>query len=331
MPIFVFTGLIALDAALLFLLRKTRLLSLDDKDISSSIGGLIPIINFIGAILAGAYINIPVYVLVGFGLIVLLGLYDDRFGTKAPSKLIVQTVAAALVLINFYPGPWEYLAGILVIVALSNIINLADGIDGVCATLGILLLGFFLLTGSEAKALAGTDLAVLAGLVVFTIFNFLKKQRVILGDTGSLFLGFYLGYKLVAVWQVEHSPANLHYFILLMAYPIADTLYAVVRRARLGHPLFRGDRSHLHHLLADQFHSSRRASVLLIMLNVGLLLITVPLFFAGQHWWAFWLATLAIPAWFLYGWLRFALLHPELSPMLAPKGAVKPVKKEIDP
>ncbi|WEK53935.1 MAG: MraY family glycosyltransferase [Candidatus Cohnella colombiensis] len=218
--------------------------------------------------------------LTGGTLIVLLGALDDKFDLSAKLKLVVQIAAACIVVFGFdvkinllnipfgsamQPlGEWIGIPlTIIWIVAVTNAINLIDGLDGLAAGVSgiavatMLVMG--LLMGNETIVILATLL--LGSIVGFLFFNF-HPAKIFMGDSGSLFLGFalailsMLGFKQITVVSFI-TP------LLIIGVPLSDTFFAIVRRWIHKKPLFAADKGHLHHCL-QQLGFSHRKTVLII-------------------------------------------------------------------
>jgi UDP-GlcNAc:undecaprenyl-phosphate GlcNAc-1-phosphate transferase len=103
---------------------------------------------------------------------------------------------------------------------------------------------------------------VVGSAVGFLRYNF-NPARVIMGDTGALFLGYLLGALSVAGLFKTLTALSLAVPLLAMAVPIFDTAFAIVRRARRRVSVFQPDRGHVHHRLLDRGLSQRQAVLLL--------------------------------------------------------------------
>jgi UDP-GlcNAc:undecaprenyl-phosphate GlcNAc-1-phosphate transferase len=213
----------------------------------------------------------------GAGVILAVGILDDRVGLGATAKFGGQFLAAFVAVgagfklghitepisatTFFLPTPVVWLVSVLWIVGITNAINLVDGLDGlatgvgaiICVTLTVILIQ----AGQVFGAVMGV--ALLGGLLGFLPYNF-PPARIFLGDTGALFIGYSLsllaleGYRQVTVITFVVP-------LLALAIPILDTAISILRRLRTGKPLFSADRLHMHHrLLARQ--GSPRAAVL---------------------------------------------------------------------
>jgi UDP-GlcNAc:undecaprenyl-phosphate GlcNAc-1-phosphate transferase len=127
-------------------------------------------------------------------------------------------------------------------------INFTDGMDGLAA--GITGLGattFAILAASLGRADPAIMAASLAGAcAAFLVFNF-HPARVFMGDAGSMLLGFVIAG--VAVSGVMKSAAAVAVVapLLILAIPILDTSFVILKRLKYGLPVYNADRSHFHH------------------------------------------------------------------------------------
>jgi UDP-GlcNAc:undecaprenyl-phosphate GlcNAc-1-phosphate transferase len=214
------------------------------------------------------------------GAVVILGLgaVDDVRRLHATPKLTVEILLAAglyvagvraqTVWLPFGIVELGYVAGLLFtvlwIVGITNAFNLLDGIDGVAAGSAVFaLLAMFVTSLTLDQPMVALLTVALAGATVgFLPFNF-APARVYLGDSGSLFLGFALA--TLALKGATKGPAIVAISIPIVAFglPVMDTVFAVVRRATRGAPVFAGDQEHLHHRLLDLGLSPRQTAVAL--------------------------------------------------------------------
>ncbi len=200
--------------------------------------------------------------LVGAALVGLIGAVDDIFTLDPIVKLVGQIACAAIpvsagltidhitlpIMGVHNLGAMQYPITIVWFVAIVNMINFIDGMDGLAAGVaGLSAINFAIL----AASLGRTDPAVLAAAIAgacgaFLIFNF-HPARVFMGDSGSMFLGFAIAG--VAVDGVLKSVATVALFgpLLVLAIPILDTSFVIMRRIKHGKPVYQADRSHFHH------------------------------------------------------------------------------------
>lgn len=200
----------------------------------------------------------------GAAMMVLLGIYDDRYGADAKLKLSVQTVAAALVvasgsriaiLTNPLGGHWDLgilsiPISILWIVGITNAMNLIDGLDGLAAGIGaIVSLTLFSVAIPDPVSFVPVVAAALAGSCLgFLRFNF-PPARIFLGDTGSLLLGFVIAVIGMQGFLKGATALALLVPLLAIGLPVIDTSLAIFRRSIRHRHLFQADREHLHHRL----------------------------------------------------------------------------------
>lgn len=167
---------------------------------------------------------------------------------------------------------------ILVMMALINGFNLIDGIDGLASGTGILIsfvLGvWFYLTGNIACAVMCSALA--GGLIAFFNYNvFSKKNKILLGDAGSLIIGLVLGVLGVRFLQLEQfaegsaviEPAPA-FAVSLFILPLFDTLRVFSIRIAQGKSPFEADRQHIHHRMLELGFSHLKSSIILILINL---------------------------------------------------------------
>jgi len=233
--------------------------------------------------------------LLASGLLVLIGLVDDKKGLRPVVKLAGQ-VGVALIL--FWSGihlggivvafpPWlDCLFTVLWIVGAVNAFNLIDGMDGLATGLALIasagLAGTLLFTGNSAATL---PYLVLAGACLgFLRYNF-HPASVFLGDSGSMFLGLCIATLPLVTGSRKELVASLGMPLLAMGVPIFDTLLAIWRRSvrsllpqplkGVGHRVrvMQPDRDHLHHRVLRQTMNQRRAAVSLYAMSVGLVTI----------------------------------------------------------
>jgi UDP-GlcNAc:undecaprenyl-phosphate GlcNAc-1-phosphate transferase len=186
---------------------------------------------------------------------VVLGVLDDRFDLPAWVRLVGQGavgVGVALVVTTRVPGLGGAVLVTAVTVILMNGVNFLDGLDALAS--GVLIVasgGFALLLHHAARDLS---VALAAALVGFLWYN-RPPARVYLGDGGSYFLGAALAALLGWAWGGGvRSPVSVA-SLMLVAIPVAEVTFAVVRRVRARQSVTHGDRRHLYDLAATRWSS----------------------------------------------------------------------------
>jgi len=204
-------------------------------------------------------------VLAGAGIVALTGLADDVKGLGYRAKFAGQLLGALIVV--FYGGlRIEYLGALLpeevllpqwisvpltllVIVGVTNAINLADGLDGLAG--GITMLSF-LCMGYLAYAGGEMPIALLCAAVVGALFGFLRfntyPATIFMGDTGSGFLGFLAGTLSLGLTQNKGALSPL-LPLLILGLPVLDTVVVMLERVYKGRSPFVADSNHIHHKL----------------------------------------------------------------------------------
>lgn len=229
---------------------------------------------------------------IGLGAIVALGTLDDRLDLSSSLKFFVQFAIAAYYVIstgnyvdNLYglfgvgalPSWLGIGLSITTVVYLINALNLIDGVDGLAAGISLLALYLFsTLMGSGEHLITFAFIGL--GLIVFMGFNYSNKRKIFLGDAGSLSLGF-----IVATFTMEflHS-GNAHHVhlnlnpvivaILILGYPVADTIRVFAIRISLGLSPFNADRRHMHHVLLDKGFTHFGVTTFIMTVMAGLVL-----------------------------------------------------------
>ena len=243
----------------------------------------------------GVYsMSVDLYALIAFIFIALTGMADDFFSIKYREKFFLQVFAAIVLLqsgiyIDSFHGIFglyeipllaSYLITIFVFIVVVNAFNLIDGIDGLAALLSIKF--FVLIGGIIAVSSAEMNLVVpsIVGAVTgFLFFNFNPLKKVFLGDTGALLLGSVIAFFIFYILDkdsyiiTDSLISRPLLVILLIIYPLADTLRASLIRMYKGQSPFLADRVHLHHRLIDKGMSHWGASTIILIMSISVVII----------------------------------------------------------
>jgi len=229
--------------------------------------------------------------LVGGAILMAVGAFDDRFALSWKPKLGAQLLAAWVAIyygfrIEHFTEPfelnrWEFHPALMFvvttmwIVAITNAMNLLDGLDGLATGVGAIVGATLTYICWESGQTFGfmVGLALVGALLGFLPFNF-SPARIFLGDTGALLTGFSL-----ALLALEgYAKATLLTFvvpILALAVPIIDTGLSILRRALRGRPIFDPDRSHIHHRMLESSGTHRDAVLSIYFLTACFCVIAV--------------------------------------------------------
>jgi len=228
--------------------------------------------------------------LTGAAMMVMLGIYDDRFGADAKLKLSVQTLAATIVvasgssieiLTNPFGGHWDLgalsvPASILWIVGLTNALNLIDGLDGLAAGIGaIVSLTLFAVAIPDPVSFVPITALALAGSCIGFLRSNFPPARIFLGDTGSLLLGFVIAVIGMQGFLKGTTALTLLVPLIAVGVPVLDTCLAILRRSVRRTHLFQADREHLHHRLLRIGLSQRQAVGVLYWASIFLALTAI--------------------------------------------------------
>lgn len=194
-----------------------------------------------------------------------LGLYEDLFGLLSPRfRLVAMLVMAALVmllapqLVVTQTGlagldwllagqPWlAFICSVLGLVYVVNAFNTADGANGLCSGIGLFALFGLSLVAGAPRELLQLEYAVILATFIFVLIN-LSSGRFFLGDGGAYFLGAVV--TLCIMRLVGSGTAPLGQLAVLVAYPVIDLLWSILRRSAAGQSPFGADNQHLHNRL----------------------------------------------------------------------------------
>jgi len=252
------------------------------------LGGLAIFLGFLLSILVLVEMKETIRgMLLGAVIIVVVGVIDDVKPLPAVIKFALQ-IAAALVAVQsgivvrvisnpnlFSPNPYLSLGVLAVpitivwIVAITNSVNLIDGLDGLAV--GVSAIGSFALlviAVAMGEADTATIMAALAGACVgFMPYN-LNPAKIFMGDTGATFLGYILATVSVIGLFKYYAIISFAVPFLILGLPIFDTSFAFFRRILRGQNPMKADRGHVHHRLIDMGFNQKQAVAILYVISV---------------------------------------------------------------
>jgi UDP-GlcNAc:undecaprenyl-phosphate GlcNAc-1-phosphate transferase len=264
-------------------------------------------------------------ILYGAVVITAVGVVDDIIDLPAPLKLLGQAAAVAIpvsvgVTIEDFTFPFlgrlapstvelvslpgggaidlGDVATVVGIVAVINVINLIDGVDGlaagVCAISAVTLA---IIALSLERNAAGVLAALTAGASLGFLRHGFPPARTFMGDTGSNLLGYLLGAVAVQGALKTNAVVALFLPLIILAVPILDTGFVVAKRLKYRRPIYKADRWHFHHRMADIGFSQRRTLLYLygwtmVMAALALALRFVPYSDDHGHFDVFWTAVI---------------------------------------
>ena len=215
-----------------------------------------------------------------------LGFIDDKFGMKPVVKLLGQLLIASLVYLwcgigfhgtmSILPGWLDFALTVFWITGAINAFNLIDGLDGLAS--GLAVIAATGMAGSlffvESPGQIFMYLAFIGSLLGFLRYNF-NPASIFLGDTGSMFLGFFLSVMPLATQTGGSLLVGIGVPLLAMGVPIFDTSLAIIRRTvravlkkkecgdKDGSKIMQPDSDHLHHRLLRRFVSQKKTAAVM--------------------------------------------------------------------
>jgi len=233
-------------------------------------------------------------ILAGAAVITVVGAIDDRWELSAAWKLAGQIVAATIVVqagvsvdnvtIPFLGAVDFGDAGgpltVLGLVAVMNVVNLSDGVDGLAAGVCALSAGALVVIAFDLQRnSAGVLAAIVAGAALgFLIHNF-HPASVYMGDCGSNLLGLLLGCVAVLGSVKTNAVLALIFPLIVLAVPFLDTTFVVLKRMKYRRPVYAADTEHFHHRLDRIGFSTRRTVLYLYAWTLMLALLAIALRF----------------------------------------------------
>lgn len=223
-------------------------------------------------------------ILIGSFIILITGIIDDIKPIPAKYKFCGQLIGAAVIplyggivlrdvsafglYINF--GIFAYPITIIFIVSVINCINLIDGLDGLAggiAAIYFLTIGIIAVTLKSSSGLDTILTFVMLGSTLGYLYHNFYPAKIFMGDSGSMFLGYMisiialLGYKNVTFTSFIVP-------VFLLAIPILDTFFAIVRRLVNHKPISMPDKNHLHHQFLKKNFSQRKTVLVIYTIDI---------------------------------------------------------------
>ena len=274
-----------------------------------NIGGLNICFSFILTYLFFEFeqMNHNQFFMIGLFAIMVIGFIDDILVLTPLSKLLGETLAGIALIgfadirITHLHGIFgineigiipSYLISLFILIAIINAVNLIDGIDGLASGLGILYCLFFAiyfgLVGEAGWSFIG--IGMIGSLAVFFIYNvFGNREKIFMGDSGSLLLGYLLTafvFRFCEINALGSIPAQFHMSaspavaICVLTVPIFDTIRVSITRIKKGLSPFQPDKNHIHHLLLRTGLNHIQTTCILLLIS----LLFIALGIVGRNW-----------------------------------------------
>jgi UDP-GlcNAc:undecaprenyl-phosphate GlcNAc-1-phosphate transferase len=269
------------------------------------LGGLAIIAGFISALLFNLINNNSILVLdrkmtgiiIGILIIAAMGIYDDIKNSKPKIKFIFQILAALSIVFiseiriesitipftattfNFITTPvlhyLSFIITILWIVGIINAFNFIDGLDGLAAGIAtISSAAIFIVAISRPDSSLYMIAAIMAAALAGSCMGFLpyniSPAKIIMGDTGAMFIGFTLALISIEGTLKAVTSISLAVPLLVLGLPILDTTFAILRRIVARKKIHEADRGHFHHRLVDLGLSHKTSVIIMYIASAAL-------------------------------------------------------------
>ncbi|MGB5355850.1 MAG: MraY family glycosyltransferase [Eudoraea sp.] len=225
-------------------------------------------------------------------ILIFLGIKDDLIALAARKKFLGQLISTGIVIfltdvrITSFEGllgigELSYFASVLftvfVFILVINAFNLIDGIDGLAGAIGIIAsisFGLFFLLNSDFLMVL-VSFSLIGAISAFLRYNLSGTQKLFMGDSGSMVIGYLLAYQGIrflelnlsgsSTFTINNGPVML---LAVLSFPLLDTLRVFVIRARERRSPFDADRNHIHHRLLSLGFSHKQATIMLSIVSV---------------------------------------------------------------
>ena len=271
------------------------------KGFIPSMGGVIIFLAFLLATLLWVPIEVVLhrrFELAALLLVFFAGVRDDIEPLRPMHKLIVQVIAAGMVVIagdirvsSLY-GLWgveelplwlSYAGSIILVIFITNAFNLIDGLDGLAGALAVFSFSFlccwFYGVGNNSEAMR---IACMIGAVLGFLYYNWQPASLFMGDTGSLVIGFMLSVSTMSFIQLNGAlpdaswykfPAVLSAGLAVVLLPVFDTVRVFILRLYQRRSPFLPDKQHIHHVVLHLLHTHART----VQAIIGCYLLTAAL------------------------------------------------------
>ena len=233
--------------------------------------------------------NFTSYYVLAFAafILFLVGFVDDLIDLNAKYKFVIQLLIALVLVFrvdvyiqSFYglfglyelPLWFAYTFSVVTIVFFINAFNLIDGIDALSSSIGMFALAvfsyFFFVSGAYYDFLIAVS--VFAALLGFWFYN-KPPAKIFMGDSGTLSIGLLLAYFAIKMCNLpldDKAVVSPVFVMMVLMYPVIDTLRVFVKRITKKTSPFTPDRSHLHHSLLDLGLSHGKTVFVIIAISV---------------------------------------------------------------
>jgi len=226
-------------------------------------------------------------VIAGCIILFFVGLKDDIITLSTFKKFFVQVLAAGIVIfigdirisdfhgfLGWHEVPFgiSYAFSFLVIIGITNAINLIDGLDGLAGSVTVVISAIFVfffynLPTGNSGFYANLGFALMGGVIGFLRYNF-RKAIIFMGDTGSLVCGFLISIFAIKFIQFDYISTSPAVAVSILILPVVDTTRVFIIRILQGKSPFSPDKNHIHHILKARGLNSMQIVGILSTINI---------------------------------------------------------------
>lgn len=244
-------------------------------------GGLIIYSFFLSVVSIGEFNhNIELIVTIGF-FVCLTGFVDDRINLNPSNKIVLILIPSIYLILSGISindlGQYEYLGNLelgkfkipfllMAIGLLINATNYIDGIDGLLLTFFLSCLLYYIFLIDDTKTVNLLKFFVIASFfnLILNLLPSKSKFKVFSGDSGSLFIGFFISFMTIELY----NSFNIHpaFLIWPLWYPVYDFLFVSINRLLNKKSIFKPDNTHLHHVISKKFYGNKISPLILFLI-----------------------------------------------------------------
>jgi UDP-N-acetylmuramyl pentapeptide phosphotransferase/UDP-N-acetylglucosamine-1-phosphate transferase len=263
------------------------------EDLIPRLGGVAIFTGFMTAVtIFGRMENGVQQLLAGTLVIFFVGVKDDIIDVSVFKKFFVQVLACGIIMfiadirITSFQGifnvdelsiGYSYAFTFLVVLCITNSVNLIDGLDGLAGSIVLIasiVFGVYFFPVLPSYTFVAFSLA--GGVLGFLRYN-MVGAKIFMGDTGSLVCGFIL--SVLAIQFIEHHvmPTAPSMAVAILFIPLFDTIRVFAIRIYNGNSPFSADRNHVHHNLLRRDMSHLKVVITLSLVNVIVIALAISL------------------------------------------------------
>ncbi len=226
------------------------------------------------------YFKTYYYIYLAIAIVFIAGAWDDVKDISPKLKFLFIFVSSLLLYVNDFaivslgtyigyelvlPAWFVFPFTFFAIAGYTNALNLMDGLDGLAASLSLVMFVTFLTIGLEYndELLISLSSFFTVTLLAFLLFNW-NPAKIFMGDSGSLALGMVI--SILAIQAMQYITPISALFIIAM--PVLDTFIVITRRIQRGNSPFKADKNHMHHFLFNVKADIRYTVIILVLMQI---------------------------------------------------------------